>query len=265
MMYRVRHNFHLVDRSRWPLITGIGALNLTFGGVLFFHRYYVGQWLMALGFFIVLFSAIFWFRDIIREGTYQGHHTKGVKTSLKMGMILFIVSEIMFFLSFFWAYFHSFWSRTVELGLEWAPIGINQLDPWAIRLLNTVILLSSGVTITWSHHAFQSNNFNQALNSLGLTIILAIIFTGWQGFEYTNAGFTISDSVYGSTFYMATGFHGLHVIIGTTILTVQLLRAYFYNFNSSRLYGFEAGAWYWHFVDVVWLFLFVSVYWWGSI
>jgi cytochrome c oxidase subunit 3 len=157
-------------------------------------------------------------------------------------MILFIVSETMFFFAFFWAYFHSALSRTVEIGLDWPPVGVNILDPLGVRLLNTCILLSSGLTITFAHHSYQSGSLNSAVEGLAITIILALVFTALQGLEYCTAGFTLSDSSYGSTFFMATGFHGFHVVIGTTILTVQLLRSYQYNFSSSRLYGFEGGS-----------------------
>ena len=205
-----------------------------------------------------------WFRDVVREGTFQGHHTKVVQKGLKMGMILFITSEVMFFFAFFWGFFHSSLAPTVELGSVWPPMGINVLNPWEVPLLNTAILLCSGVTVTWAHHALVAGSRSQALSGLFLTISLGVIFTMLQAFEYLEASFTIADSVYGSCFYMATGFHGFHVLVGTLFLAVCLFRLYNHHFTRQHHLGFEAAAWYWHFVDVVWLFLFVSIYWWGN-
>jgi len=179
-------------------------------------------------------------------------------------MILFIVSEICFFVAFFWAYFHSSLTPAVELGAIWPPKGIAILNPWNVPLLNTVLLLSSGATVTWAHFAIIANNRREAILALCLTILFAIIFTALQGYEYYEAAFTIADGVYGSTFFMATGFHGFHVIIGTIFLTVSLIRLIKYHLTNLHHFGFEAAAWYWHFVDVVWLILFVSIYWWGS-
>ena len=184
---------------------------------------------------------------------------------LRYGMILFIVSELMFFVAFFWAFFHASLSPTVEIGAVWPPKGIEVLNPWEVPFLNTVILLSSGAAVTWAHHAIVAGARNQAIYGLILTILLAIFFTGLQALEYLEAPFTISDGVYGSTFYLATGFHGFHVFIGTVFLSVCLLRLINFHFTKSHHFGFEAAAWYWHFVDVVWLFLFVAIYWWGGV
>jgi len=179
-------------------------------------------------------------------------------------MILFIASEVMFFLAFFWAFFHSSLAPTVEIGAVWPPKGIQVLNPWEIPFLNTLILLSSGAAVTWAHHAILAGYRKQAIYSLCVTILLAILFTAFQGYEYLSAPFTISSGIYGSTFYMATGFHGAHVLIGTTFLTVCLIREIHFHFTKNHHFGFEAAAWYWHFVDIVWLFLFVSIYYWGS-
>jgi cytochrome c oxidase subunit 3 len=179
-------------------------------------------------------------------------------------MILFIVSEVMFFFAFFWAFFHSSLAPTIEIGSVWPPLGIEVLNPWDIPLLNTLILLLSGVTVTWAHHSIVAGERKQAIISLTLTVSLGIIFTIFQALEYIEANFTISDSVYGSTFYMATGFHGFHVLIGTIFLSVCLLRLFYKHFTRQHHFGFEAAAWYWHFVDVVWLFLFITIYWWGG-
>lgn len=259
-----RHPFHLVDPSPWPLIAAIGGLAITFGGVMYMHNYRYGFSLLLLGVSIILYIMVTWWRDVIREGTYEGQHTKDVQIGLRWGMILFIVSEIMFFFAFFWAFFHSSLSPSFDIGGVFPPVGIEVLNPWEVPLLNTIVLLTSGATITWAHHAIVAGSRKNALAGLSLTIFLAIIFTALQGFEYCTAPFSISDSVYGATFYMTTGFHGFHVFIGTCFLLVTNIRLLYHHFTREHHFGFEAAAWYWHFVDVVWLFLFVTIYWWGS-
>jgi cytochrome c oxidase subunit 3 len=259
-----RHGFHLVDPSPWPLTAAFSALMLTFGGVLYMHGYVGGGFLWRFGFVMILFMMFVWWRDIIREGTFEGQHTTAVQLGLRMGMLLFIVSEIMFFFAFFWAFFHSSFNPSPAIGGVWPPAFITILDPWKVPLLNTVILLTSGATITWGHHAIVWGSKYQAIVALLATVFLAIIFTALQGFEYVTAPFSISDSVYGSTFYMATGFHGFHVFVGTCFIAVCTVRLYVNHFTREHHFGFEAAAWYWHFVDVVWLFLFVTIYWWGS-
>jgi cytochrome c oxidase subunit 3 len=213
---------------------------------------------------MILFVMYCWWRDIIREGTIEGQHTNSVQAGLRWGMILFIASEVMFFVAFFWAFFHSSFNPNPAIGGVWPPAFIATLSPWQVPLLNTILLLSSGASVTWAHHSIVLGDKDQASIALIVTVILAAIFTGLQGYEYITAPFTISDSVYGATFYMATGFHGFHVFVGTTFLTVCLGRLYFNHFTREHHFGFEAAAWYWHFVDVVWLFLFITIYWWGS-
>ncbi len=259
-----RHSFHLVDPSPWPLVAAFSAFMLTFGTAMFMHGYAGGSFLLQLGFCMILFMMFCWWRDIIREGTFEGQHTKSVQTGLRMGMLLFIVSEIMFFFAFFWAFFHSSFNPSLAIGGVWPPAFIVTLDPWKIPLLNTCLLLSSGASVTWAHHSIVGGSKFQASIALIITVVLAIIFTALQGFEYVTAPFTISDGVYGSCFYMATGFHGFHVIVGTLFLIVCLFRLYLNHFTREHHFGFEAAAWYWHFVDVVWLFLFITIYWWGS-
>lgn len=260
-----KHPFHLVDPSPWPLFASMGAFTTTFGGVMYMHGYSGGGFALSLGLLMVIYSMFVWWRDVIREATFEGHHTGAVQAGLRMGMILFIVSEIMFFMAFFWAFFHSSLAPTIELGAVWPPKGIEVLNAWEVPFLNTVILLTSGASITWCHHAILAGHRQQAVTSLIVTIILAAIFTGFQVMEYLEAPFNISDSVYGSTFYMATGFHGFHVFVGTCFLTVCLFRLMQFHFTKKHHFGFEAAAWYWHFVDVVWLFLFVTIYWWGGL
>jgi len=205
-----------------------------------------------------------WWRDIVREATYEGQHTNQVQIGLRSGMVLFILSEVMFFFGFFWAFFHSALAPVPEIGSLWPPLGITTIDAWGIPLLNTILLLSSGATVTWAHHAIVCGDGINAERALYITLILALFFTSLQGLEYLEATFTISDSVYGSTFFLATGFHGLHVIIGTIFLMVGTVRLRNHHFTKQHHFGFEAAAWYWHFVDVVWLFLFVVIYWWGG-
>jgi len=262
-----KHPFHLVDPSPWPFFASLSAFVSTIGGVMYMHGYHGGGSMLFLGFSMIIYSMFVWWRDVIREATFEGHHTSYVQLGLRAGMILFIVSEIMFFFAFFWAFFHSSLAPTVEIGAVWPPKGIQVLNPWEIPFLNTIILLSSGATVTWAHHAIVvggSDGRKQGMYALILTICLASIFTGFQVLEYLEAPFTISDSVYGSTFFLATGFHGFHVFIGTIFLTVCFFRLFYSHFTKRHHFGFEAAAWYWHFVDVVWLFLFVSIYWWGG-
>lgn len=255
------HPYHLVDYSPWPLTGALGAIIIVSGLVKWFHQYNIN--LILIGTFVTLLTIIQWWRDITREGTFQGLHTYIVTIGLRWGIILFITSEVFFFISFFWSFFHSRLAPSVELGNIWPPVGITAFNPLHIPLLNTLILLTSGITVTWAHHSLIENNYNQALQGLLFTVILGIYFTILQAYEYIESPFTIADSVYGSTFFIATGFHGLHVIIGTTFLLVCLIRHIFNHFSSIHHFGFEAAAWYWHFVDVVWLFLYISIYWWG--
>nr|YP_010865960.1 cytochrome c oxidase subunit III [Dicerapanorpa magna]WGT92193.1 cytochrome c oxidase subunit 3 [Dicerapanorpa magna]WGT92207.1 cytochrome c oxidase subunit 3 [Dicerapanorpa magna]WGT92219.1 cytochrome c oxidase subunit 3 [Dicerapanorpa magna]WGT92232.1 cytochrome c oxidase subunit 3 [Dicerapanorpa magna] len=262
MSTHANHPFHLVDYSPWPLTGALGAMITVSGMVKWFHQFNPN--LLFLGLIITLLTMYQWWRDISREGTFQGLHTLVVTLGLRWGMILFIISEVFFFISFFWAFFHSSLSPAIELGAIWPPIGIYAFNPFQIPLLNTAILLSSGMTVTWAHHGLMEGNHSQAFQGLLLTVILGIYFSILQGYEYIEASFTISDSVYGSTFFMATGFHGLHVIIGTTFLLICLIRHNYFHFSKNHHFGFEAAAWYWHFVDVVWLFLYISIYWWGS-
>lgn len=260
-----RHSYHLVDPSPWPIAGSLGALATTVGGVMYMHSFWGGETLLSLGLIFIIYTMFVWWRDVLRESTLEGHHTKVVQFGLRSGFLLFIVSEVMFFFAFFWAFFHSSLAPTVDIGGLWPPQGIGVLDPWAIPFLNTLILLSSGAAVTWAHHAILAGKYQRAVVALVATVSLALVFTGFQGMEYDQAPFTISESIYGSTFFLATGFHGFHVMIGTLFLIICGLRIYFGHLTSEHHVGFEAAAWYWHFVDVVWLFLFVSIYWWGGL
>nr|YP_009441596.1 cytochrome c oxidase subunit III [Hylastes brunneus]AOY40142.1 cytochrome c oxidase subunit 3 [Hylastes brunneus] len=256
------HPFHLVDKSPWPLLGSLSTFTLLMGFIKWFHFNELN--LLILGIILTKLIMLQWWRDITRESTFQGLHTLKVVTGLRWGMILFITSEIFFFLAFFWAFFHASLTPNIELGLNWPPKGINPFNPLEIPLLNTLILLTSGLSITWAHHSLMENNYPQSIQGLTMTVVLGVYFTILQGFEYMEASFSIADSVYGASFFMTTGLHGLHVIIGTTFLFTCLIRLFYNHFSNTHHFGFEAAAWYWHFVDVVWLFLYISIYWWGS-
>lgn len=253
------HPFHLVSISPWPIIISIRLINNLIIIIRWFHK--INYWTL-ITIPRTLLCIFQWWRDVTRESTFQGLHTKIVYNGMRLGIILFIISEVLFFFSFFWAYFHSSLSPSVEIGQSWPPKGITPFNPFDIPLLNTIILITSGLTVTWSHHAILNRNFKESLFRLISTIILGSYFSLLQLIEYIEAPFTISDSVYGSTFFVTTGFHGIHVIIGTLFLIFTCIRLNNLHFSASHHFGFEAAAWYWHFVDVVWLFLYISIYWW---
>lgn len=282
-----KHDYHLVDPSIWPMMGALAAGLMTFGGAMFMNANKNGEalvwgmpnWLMAAaGFIGVLLVMFFWWRDVTKEA-HSGDHTPVVQLGLRYGVILFIISEIMFFVAFFWAFFDfSLFARAAtEFGPlvgdyfsdvpdynargQWPPEGIVAFDPMGIPLLNTLILLLSGTTVTWAHHALVEGKRGEFMWGLGITVLLGMIFTLFQIVEYAEAAFTFTDGAYASTFYMATGFHGFHVLIGTIFLAVNWFRGAAGHFDEERHFGFEAAAWYWHFVDVVWLFLYVAVYW----
>ncbi|MCL4767966.1 MAG: cytochrome c oxidase subunit 3 [Hyphomicrobiaceae bacterium] len=297
------HDYHLVDPSPWPVLASLGAFVMAVGGII---------WMRSLGgaeglfgargptvFFLGLASvagvAYLWWRDVVREA-HKGDHTPVVQLHLRYGMILFIASEVMFFVAWFWAYFDAALfpsgvtplpitlpdgtvapSDTSVLGLvgrneltggQWPPVASDAFhgtfDPWGLPLVNTLILLLSGTTVTWAHHALLENDRKGLVWGLVLTVLLGISFTALQAYEYGHAAFNYAGHIYGSTFFMATGFHGAHVIIGTIFLFVCLMRALKGHFTPKQHFGFEAAAWYWHFVDVVWLFLFACIYVWGA-
>jgi len=256
------HPYHLVAPSPWPLVGALGAGTLAAGGVLYMHD--VTPWLIPVGVALILLTMFLWWRDVVREATVEGHHTPIVQIGLRYGMALFITSEVMFFAAFFWAFFNASLFPTEATGFQWPPVGIKPFDPFEVPFLNTLILLLSGVTVTWAHHALRQGDQRNLVRGLAVTIALGILFTSLQAYEYGNAAFNFRDGIYPSTFFMATGFHGFHVIIGTIFLIVCLFHAWRGDFKPDQHFGFEAAAWYWHFVDVVWLFLFSSIYLWGS-
>ncbi len=257
------HDYHILAPSPWPLIGAFSALGMAAGGIMWMHSQAFGGYLFFLGLAGVLFTMFSWWADVIREAK-SGDHTPVVQLHLRYGMILFIASEVMFFVGWFWAFFDASLFPKAAIGGAWPPKGIEVLDPFAFPLLNTLILLLSGTTVTWAHHALLHGDRDGLKKGLWCTILLGMLFTTVQAWEYAHAPFAFKGSIYGATFFMATGFHGFHVIIGTIFLGVCLIRAYRGDFTPKQHFGFEAAAWYWHFVDVVWLFLFVSIYVWGG-
>ncbi len=251
------HDYHLVDPSIWPFVGAMSAFALFGGGVMAMHD--MGWWLAALGMVGVLYTMFVWWRDVVKEA-HGGDHTPVVQLHLRYGMILFIASEVMFFVAWFWAYFGAAIYPTHFIGSTWPPEGIQTFDPWHLPFINTLILLLSGTTVTWAHHALIEGDRKGLIQGLWCTIILGALFTSVQAYEYSHAAFGFTDGIYASTFYMATGFHGFHVLVGTIFLIVCLVRAYKGHFKPDQHFGFEAAAWYWHFVDVVWLFLFMVIY-----
>ena len=258
-----KHPYHLVNPSPWPLLGSIAGGVMAGGAVLFMHDYVVlgsRYTLLIVGALLVLTTMFVWWRDVRREATFEGYHTPVVQIGLRFGMALFIASEVMFFAAFFWAFFTS---SLFPVGGVWPPKGITPFNPFELPFLNTLILLLSGTTVTWAHHSLLEGNQKGLIQGLIVTVLLGASFTCVQAFEYTHAAFHFTGGIYPSTFFMATGFHGFHVIIGTTFLAVCLWRANKGDFTPTHHFGLEAAAWYWHFVDVVWLFLFVCIYWWG--
>lgn len=256
------HPYHLVDPSPWPLTTSISLLIITLSTVLLFQGYNTIN--IYIGLISLIFSLFFWFKDIVIESTFLGFHSKKVRKGISIGFWLFLISEIFFFISIFWAFFHSSLSPTATIGNIWPPVGIEAINPWGLPLLNTIILLSAGVTITVAHHSLINNNKKLTVNFLYLTVLLCIIFTYFQGFEYYYGPFNISDGIFGSVFYFSTGMHGLHVIIGTIFITISLIRIIYNHTLDSNHNGFLFAILYFHLVDYIWLLLFGIVYWWGS-
>jgi heme/copper-type cytochrome/quinol oxidase subunit 3 len=290
--FTTKHPFHIITPSPWPFLVACQVFVLLVGVAMYMHKFQLGKITALIGLFTVMFSLYCWWSDIVFESTHLGQHTLLVQKGLRYGMLLFILSEVMFFASFFWAFFHSSISPTVQIGSIWPPAGVKTIQAWGLPLFNTILLLTSGVYATLAHHlikgyGIQSQNglsiianpamFKQYISdkekkisykniTLGffLSIMLGLLFTYVQLHEYKIAGFTIADSIYGAVFYMATGFHGLHVIIGTTFLIITFYRFLRGDFLGRFFFGVDAAVWYWHFVDVVWIFLFICVYWWGS-
>jgi cytochrome c oxidase subunit 3 len=277
----VKHDYHLVNPSPWPLLGSLFAAVMAVGGVVWMKGLFGLEkhtlWLFLLGLAGVLYTMLGWWMDVVKEAN-AGDHTPVVSIGLRYGMILFIASEVMFFVAWFWIFFEMalFHGHRTVSGIDevraawatWPPKGVETVSPWHLPLVNTLTLLLSGTTVTWAHHALQVGDRKGAKIGLILTVLLGLMFTSIQAYEYShivseNLFFSPEASaagLYGSSFFMATGFHGFHVIIGTIFLAVCLLRLINGAFTPKQHFGFEAAAWYWHFVDVVWLFLFAFIY-----
>lgn len=253
--------FHLLDPSPWPILTSFSFLRFALSVIIMVRMFYVAPFIVSILF--LLYSSFLWGRDIHREGCYYGEHNYEVTYGFKVGMIFFIISECFFFLSMFWSYAHLAESPSVFIGRAWPPLGINCFDPKGIPFLNTILLVSSGVSVTLSHHYMEKGSYNNSIYSLFFTIILGVFFTFFQLVEYYVASFTFSCSSYSSIYFMGTGFHGLHVLIGTVLLIICLFRFIFTFISPMHRVGFECSVWYWHFVDIVWFFLYLVFYWWG--
>nr|ALO64565.1 cytochrome c oxidase subunit III [Andrena dorsata] len=255
------HPFHMVTISPWPMLTSINIMNVLLGMIMMMYLKMLTLMLISLA--TLILCLIQWWRDVIRESTFQGFHTLTVTNLIKMSMILFIISELMFFVAFFWTYFHSSIAPSIEIGMTWPPTSIKQLNPYNIPLLNSVVLVSSGITITWTHYAILTEKMNEAKISFLVTIALGVYFTFLQVVEYLEATFCFNDSIYGSIFFMTTGFHGSHVNIGLIFLLSCFMRLSMNHFSSMHHLHFETASWYWHFVDIIWLFLYITIYWWN--
>ncbi len=264
------HPYHIVDPSPMPFLSTMAISLLAVGALMFMHEVSYGGAVLSGGFFAVLLCMWHWWKDVVREANSGKFYTAAVQHGLRVGMALFILSEVMFFFAFFFSFFKSallpvdildgVWP--VASGM-WPPEGVETFDPFDLPLLNTLVLLLSGTTVTWAHHALLENNRKDFQTGLLLTVLLGILFSCTQAYEYHHAAFGFKDGVYASNFYMATGFHGFHVMVGTLFLAVCYFRGLKGHFTPENHLGFEFAAWYWHFVDVVWLFLFICVYWWG--
>jgi cytochrome c oxidase subunit 3 len=261
---RKNHPFHIVDPSPWPFIIGISLLMLTIGIVLGFHGFNTGKEIMIIGIVSVITIMGIWWRDVIIEGTILGNHTERVKEGLNTGMLLFIISEIFFFVSIFWGFFHSSLIPAIQLGSEWPPKGIETLDAWGVPFFNTILLVTSSITVTMGHNNLIVGKEKETIKALIITIILVMIFSVFQIFEYYYCSFTISDSVLGSIFFMGTGFHGIHVIAGTIFVGIGLIRLLKGHYTTQSNCGLEYSIWYLHLVDLVWIILYIAIYIWGG-
>jgi len=260
-MIKQFHPYHLISPSPWPLLTGFLTINILIGIIVLISK--KNFYLLIISIIFLRLRATLWWRDVSRESSFQGYHDIKVINGLRLGILLFITSEILFFLSFFWIFFHRRLAPNIELGRSWPPLGILAINPFQIPLLNTIILLSSGISVTWAHHALLKRRTRTISFALYITIFLGIYFSALQGWEYIDASFSFADSVFGSSFFIATGFHGIHVIVGTIFLFISLERIKINIFSKTHHLGFEIAIWYWHFVDVVWLFLYSFLYWWA--
>lgn len=262
-MIKTFHPYQIVTPSPWPIVTSLVLFRAACTLIFSIHSARILSKYILLTLFILSISSYQWWRDIVRESSFQGHHTNQIIYLLKNRIIMFILSEVLFFVRFFWAFFHSRIAPNPEIGIHWPPMGVEPFNPIGIPLLNSIILLSSGASITWAHHSLLNNNIISTIIGIVITISLGTYFSILQYIEYIDAPFSFADSIYGRTFFLATGFHGIHVLLGRTFLIINTIRTLIFHNSSAHIVGIDLGAWYWHFVDLVWLFLFISIYWWG--
>ncbi|PJI92753.1 cytochrome c oxidase subunit 3 [Yoonia maricola] len=266
MAHAKNHDYHILPPSIWPLLGSAGAFTMLFGATLWMHG--SGPYIFLMGFAAVLYVMFAWWADVVAESNV-GDHTPVVRIGLRYGFIMFIMSEVMFFAAWFWSFFkHTIYPMSEYAGTSYVEPTFYQVDAFHLPLINTLVLLCSGMAVTWAHHALvHENNRKDLEHGLLLAVVLGILFTGLQAYEYwyllVEQDWTFGGDKFFSNFFMATGFHGFHVIIGTIFLFVCYMRARAGHFTPEKHVGFEAAAWYWHFVDVVWLFLFFAVYIWG--
>jgi len=254
------HPYHIITPSPWPFLISIAVFTTAVGTTMYMHRYENGLLILVISLLQVILVMCLWWRDVIREATLEGAHTKRVQAGLRLGFILFLVSEVMFFFGFFMSFFYIALSPGPAIGCEWPPTQIVTFNPMGLPLVNTFLLLLSGATITFAHHSLIEGAFAKTAFGLCATILCATLFVNIQMYEYTHAAFSISDGIYGSIFYTLTGLHGVHVIIGTLFIFVAFERFLIGHYTRQHHFGFEASIWYWHFVDVVWIFLYVFIY-----
>ena len=256
------HLFLIVGYSWWPFIMAVGLFYVLTGFCFFIN--YVGLKILFLGLIILGSASYFWLLDASDEAVYGGSHSRVVRNSLMKGFLLFLVSEIMLFFGFFWAFFHSALATSVELGSVWPPYGIMIIPPYDYPLLNTCLLIVSGFSVTWVHRGIASGSYRESLDSFLITILLGLIFMYFQIKEYYGATFNLQDGIYASTFYMLTGLHGCHVVVGIFFLIISMLSLLRGNYLRTHYLRLVFAIWYWHFVDIVWIFLFLGLYCWGS-
>nr|YP_010021202.1 cytochrome c oxidase subunit III [Schizoneuraphis gallarum]QOK36246.1 cytochrome c oxidase subunit III [Schizoneuraphis gallarum] len=262
MMMKMNQPYFILNLSPWPILMSINTFNMMISNIMLMNFKF--NMLSLINIMLMILISMMWWRDIIRESTFQGNHNFYIMNLMKFSMILFIISEMFLFISFFWNFLHNSLAPSIELGLNWPPKNINFFNPLLIPLLNTIILLTSSFTITLTHLYLINNNKKKTMTFMNLTIMLSMYFLLLQMLEYKQATFTFSDSIFGSSFYMATGFHGIHVIIGMTFLLINLIRMMKLQFSFIHHISFELSAWYWHFIDIIWLFLYMTFYWWNN-
>nr|AKM70110.1 cytochrome oxidase subunit III [Kurisakia onigurumii] len=261
-MMKINQPYFILNLSPWPILMSMNTFNLMLSNIMILNFKLNLYYFMNL--MLIIMLSMLWWRDIIRESTFQGNHNFNIMNLIKLSMILFIISEMFLFISFFWNFLHNSLAPSIELGLNWPPKNIMFFNPMLIPMLNTIILLTSSFTVTLTHFYLLNNKKNKTLMFMNLTILMSLYFLLLQMLEYKQAMFTFSDSIFGSSFYMATGFHGLHVIIGTIFLMLNLIRMMKNHFSFIHHISFELAAWYWHFIDIIWLFLYMTFYWWNN-